>query len=176
MFITISIIVALLGYAITPDSTPHADKQCLEVALTKPFTGIYFLKKEKENKIETGFFKKLTLGSPSNHILIPIKEVNVLGDSLRIVQYLNYTKNLTMARTVDFKNEKINPKPEKKIFILGTDRFGRDMLSRLMIGTRITMMVGFIAVVISLFIGIILGSLAGYYRGWIDNLISWMMK
>ncbi len=64
----------------------------------------------------------------------------------------------------------------KKRYILGTDRFGRDLLSRLILGSRISLMVGFVAVIISLFIGIGLGSIAGYYRGWIDNVIMWFIN
>lgn len=58
-----------------------------------------------------------------------------------------------------------------RIFYLGTDRFGRSMLSRLIIGVRISLFVGFIAVFISLTIGILLGAVAGYFGGRIDDLI-----
>ena len=70
------------------------------------------------------------------------------------------------------KNEMI---VERK-FLLGTDRFGRDLLSRLILGARISLSVGFIAVFISLVIGILLGSLSGYYGGWVDNLIMWFIN
>lgn len=61
-------------------------------------------------------------------------------------------------------------------FYLGTDKYGRDMLSRLMAGAWISLLVGFIAVAISLLIGISLGALAGYYRGWIDDVIMWFIN
>jgi len=64
----------------------------------------------------------------------------------------------------------------QKKFYLGTDTFGRDMLSRLMGGVIFSLSVGFISVLISLVIGISLGAIAGYYRGWIDQIIMWFVN
>jgi len=63
-----------------------------------------------------------------------------------------------------------------KTYWLGTDAFGRDILSRLIIGTRVSLAVGLIAVIISLTLGILLGALAGYYRGWVDEIIMWLVN
>ena len=65
---------------------------------------------------------------------------------------------------------------EEKLFLLGTDRLGRDILSRLMAGTYISLTVGFISVAISLIVGVTIGLLAGYYRGWVDTTLSWIIN
>jgi peptide/nickel transport system permease protein len=56
------------------------------------------------------------------------------------------------------------------LFLLGTDRLGRDVLSRIVYGTRVSLTVGLLGIIISFVIGIVVGGLAGYYGGWIDNL------
>ena len=60
--------------------------------------------------------------------------------------------------------------------LLGTDEYGRDILSRIIYGTRVSLSVGIVAQVIATFIGVTLGALAAYYGGWIDAAISRVME
>ena len=58
-----------------------------------------------------------------------------------------------------------------QLHLMGTDGLGRDVFSRMLYGARISLMVGFVAVGIATLIGIVLGAIAGFYRGWVDTLI-----
>jgi peptide/nickel transport system permease protein len=64
------------------------------------------------------------------------------------------------------------PPREGTFFLLGTDRLGRDMASRLLYGGRISLTVGLIGITVSFIIGITVGGLAGYFGGWIDNVVQ----
>ncbi len=65
---------------------------------------------------------------------------------------------------------------KKETFWLGTDKYGRDILSRIIVGVRVSLSVGMVAVLISLFIGITLGAVAGFYRGKMDEVIMWLIN
>jgi len=71
-----------------------------------------------------------------------------------------------------FKTENL----DERFFFLGSDIFGRDLYSRLVIGTRVSVFIGFASVILSLVIGLILGTISGYFGGFIDNVVMWLMS
>lgn len=66
--------------------------------------------------------------------------------------------------------------PEAPFFLLGADRLGRDMLSRIVYGTRISMSIGLVGILISLILGIFFGGISGYYGGYIDSVIQRLIE
>jgi peptide/nickel transport system permease protein len=62
--------------------------------------------------------------------------------------------------------------PGQRVYLLGADRLGRDVLSRIVHGTRISMSIGLVGVAVSLLLGVVLGGMSGYFGGWLDNLIQ----
>lgn len=95
------------------------------------------------------------------------------GDSVKFK-----TSNGIQIKTTfnDLRNQITSNQIKTRYFVLGTDRFGRDLYSRLVIGARVSLSVGFIAVAISLLIGITLGAIAGFFRGWIDDFVMWFVN
>lgn len=77
---------------------------------------------------------------------------------------------------IRFREKVISDHIFKRTFLLGTDVYGRDMLSRLILGSRISLAVGLMSVIISLLLGVTIGAVAGYFGGWIDAALSWLMN
>ncbi len=66
--------------------------------------------------------------------------------------------------------------PDQTVYFFGADRLGRDILSRIIMGTRISMSIGLVGVAVSLIVGVSLGGLSGYYGGWVDNAIQRLIE
>lgn len=77
---------------------------------------------------------------------------------------------------VDANVHLVCPAEDGTFFLMGTDRLGRDMFSRIIYGTRISLTVGLLGIAVSFLIGIVLGGISGYYGGWVDNVIQRMIE
>ena len=112
---------------------------------------------------------------------IPISDYYWEKDKLYYKSLGIYTPNY---KTLDLSNFPSNVSKEEimqkfiqqRTFYLGTDKFGRDLLSRMMLGARISLSIGFVAVLISLLVGIIIGGLGGFFGGRVDAFILWLIN
>jgi ABC-type dipeptide/oligopeptide/nickel transport system permease subunit len=212
--VVLATLIATFGYLITPDSTPFANSQHLELAAKKPGYTIIMLRvcnAQRENN--TGLLTKMINGKKSDYTDYPLYSWRFEGNNIITEDYTGDTPNdgenrkFNIAEVIypiadknkiienndklqfedisgkkyEIEKNELKSRIEKenlvkKTFLLGTDRYGRDLLSQLIIGTRVSLSVGFISVLISLVIGILLGALAGFFKGWVDNLIVWFIN
>lgn len=165
--IAISCFVSIIGYLILPDSTPYSNKMNLEIAKQPPgfTTDILFIPNDKEK--EVGLLEKMIFGQASLFSETPISSYRKSSDTLYYFGFDGVHEN--------FLNN-ASYKIASRTYFLGTDVFGRDLLSRILIGTRVSLSVGFISVFISLFIGVFLGALAAYFRGRVDAVVMWLIN
>ncbi len=175
-------LLAIFGYWIAPDNSPNADLQTVEIQAKKPGYRQMFLTIPSQSKSYSGFFiDHLINGKPLQLKYIPITGYEIKKDSLLIHKFID--EDTSVVESFAF-SQLSRETPDHfikdhiiiKTYWLGTDKFGRDILSRLIIGTRVSLAVGFIAVLIAILIGILLGAIAGYYSGKTDALIMWLVN
>ena len=145
-----------------------------EIASKKPGFVVLLLRVNRDKLVtETSFFGRLLHGAEEKYQYVPINSYAVKGDSLVYEKLVDENIGEHGSILVSATGK---PPVVKTTYYLGTDKFGRDILSRLLIGIRVSLSVGLIAVLISLTIGILLGAIAGYFRGWVDDVIMWFIN
>lgn len=173
LFIMLLVFIGTAGYLITPDQTPNANTMHLQLSNKKPGRSFEFLIVSRNAKMEqVGLWKKMLFGQEANFNSIPITSYRKVGNTIYAKEYIGDD---------ELAEEKAYPLVAgnytyNQTFWLGTDLYGRDLLSRLIIGIRVSLSVGLMAVMLSLFIGISLGAIAGYFGGKIDAAVSWFMN
>lgn len=181
VFIVLLSLIALFAYVLSPDSTVNANNGDVSISTQKPGFTVQTLAIPLQKTAKNNFLNYFT-GKPITEQFIPILSYKFKGDTLF---YKEFSIDPTIAQTkYVLKNvfPTQNPSEIKTNFIktktywLGTDNQGRDYLSRLLIGARVSLAIGFVAVFISLLIGITLGALAGYFGGKTDALILWLIN
>ena len=175
IIICFSVLMGIFAYFISPDSSPNADRQIVEIQARNPGFKQLFLKVDKEKKIAlTGFFNRLLFGKEDKFIFIPINSFRETRNSVIVEKFIDegVEEKQSYSKTILPANNYV----VTKTFWLGTDKFGRDILSRLIVGIRVSLAVGLITVIISLSIGIILGAVSGYFGGRTDDIIMWLIN
>jgi peptide/nickel transport system permease protein len=162
--------------------------------------------KKEDRTETVNFISKMFFGQPSPWRNVPITAYRFDKDSIYVREYIGDEDvaaetayncyNISAKKSISVKPSTRNTQKEvlkeaslqavqiqitdqqivRKTFWLGTDIYGRDMLSRLIIGARISLAVGFVSVLISLIVGVAVGSAAGYFGGKTDDLLSWLMN
>lgn len=183
IFITFVTLLAVFGYLVTPDDSPMANKMNLALSIKKPGSSFTFLILPSGTNKKSGLLQKMLFGEPNQKNTVAITKYAIdhsdfiyqeyLGDEesieLKHVPLKNFGKNATLKQ---IESKYIF----KQTFWFGTDVYGRDILSRIIIGARVSLLVGLMAVIISLTLGLFLGAMAGYFGGKIDALISWFIN
>jgi ABC-type dipeptide/oligopeptide/nickel transport system permease subunit len=173
LFIGLIALISLLGPFIRPDSTVNANDQSLVLSRLKPGTTIQEIRLKLPSQ-KTDFVQEwLDGGKAKDFNAIPIHYLEIVGDTVVYTMKGREQAGAQRIATSALLQQSNGNYSFQRTFYLGTDKYGRDLLSRLMAGALISLAVGSIAVIISLLVGLTLGLIAGYYRGWIDQIIMW---
>jgi len=180
-FLTLAVMVAIFAYGLAPDSSENANQMHLSIHSKAPGFTVKMLvlpvALAQKNKFYTFFF-----GNENATTEIPISGYNVLENGISISLYTEDGSGPTKYFSLDrFTNLALSSQIptnyiKEQTFLLGTDKYGRDLLSRMLIGIRISLAIGFVAVFISLLIGVFMGAIAGYFGGKVDAIIMWIIN
>ncbi len=181
IFILLLLFISVFAYVLAPDKTRNANWGDLSIHSKEPGFKVTMLTIPSGME-QKGSWADWFRGKASIDPKFPILKYEIKKDSLVYYEYtdepelaLSKAVPLTAFGTTDAKQIKEQYIKQEK-FILGTDSQGRDLLSRLLVGSRISMAIGFVAVLISLIVGIFFGAIAGFYGGKVDAFVMWLVN
>ena len=181
ILIGLTVLTAVFAYWLAPDNSVNANLQTVEIQARPPGYSQTFLKLNHRPPEVQSAWNILLYGRQLHYRLIPISGYRKEGDRLHINRLIDQDTFMVQSFSI---TQLTNGRPDqlesdyilRRTFLLGTDKFGRDILSRLLVGARVSLAVGVVAVLLSLLIGITLGAMAGYYRGWTDAVSGWLLN
>ncbi len=187
LFIFSCLFISIFSFFIIPDKTVNANSMNLNIQSMKPGFSVKILSIpsfEKRN-LKSYFFG---LEKPIEQYAI--NDYHFSNDSIIFSIYnkfIDFTEINSLPLSV-FKNNNVHNNVQNIqkiiseeyindiIFLFGTDLYGRDLFSRVLLGTRVSLSIGIMAVLISTFIGLLLGSIGGYFGGIIDKIIVYIIN
>lgn len=171
-------LVSVFAYVFAPDNSQYANQMHLAIHSKKPGYTVNMLTIPSRLEVNQNIFDKVFFGRKNVDTEIPISQYKIDTKTLSYTEYASDGLE-GVKKTIDlslFPNSDASKFIKEKTFLFGTDKYGRDLLSRVLVGARISFFIGFVAVFISLVIGIFMGSIAGYFGGKIDAVIMWIIN
>ncbi|WP_203257459.1 ABC transporter permease [Hyunsoonleella ulvae] len=177
-FIVFVGLISIFAYLVAPDNSQHANQMHLSIHSKPPGFKVSMLTIPSQVKNEQNVLSKLFFGVKNTDTEVPISEYSIADRNLAYTEYASdglkgVEKVISLS---NFPNSEIDAFIKEKTFFFGTDKYGRDLLSRILVGARISFFIGFVAVFISLIIGVLMGSLAGYFGGKVDAVVMWIIN
>ena len=168
-FIVFVATVSIFAYVLAPDNSSNANNMNLSIHSQKPGFSVDILKEKKTRIDPQSLYEVLLFGVNETSNEIAVSDYYMQDDLIFYKEFKSLDESLKSVLINDYV-------VEKKYFLFGTDKFGRDVLSRILVGSRISISIGFISVVISLAIGLFFGLISGYYSGLVDKIIMWLIN
>ena len=177
-FIIFLAFISIFAYVLAPDNSQFANQMHLSIHSKQPGFTVEMLVVPNTLKSDQSFLNHVFFGKTNPPSEIPITSYESNPHQIKYVEYASEgLEGLEKTMSIPSEMETIlRPFVTQKTFYFGTDKYGRDLLSRILVGARISFSIGFVAVFISLLIGILLGSVAGYFGGKWDKLIMWVIN
>lgn len=169
------VLAAAAGYLVAPDNSSNANRQIPELARLSPGSSARVVKAPIELS-KQNLFQIWYEGDRSvyRYALLPP------GESPRIENgKITFRNKNGYSQQISVDSSAMRGSPENFVetlhFPLGTDNMGRDLFSRLIVGCRVSLKIGLLAVLVTILLGTSVGAAAGYFGGWTDRALQWFM-
>ncbi len=168
----VSLLLTAINSPIISPQDPNFYKDIIVTKLLPPFSKVQYMEKTSEDNSAIELtsiqnLKKNVLHKIQDDSKLFITSYEISGDKFIYKQgFREYAEPL-----INFKTDKKGLMVQEKIFYLGSDDFGRDVFSRLIYSTRMSLMIGLLSVLVSLLLGGLIGYSAGFYGGVLDTIL-----